>query len=100
MPLPPQQLRPSGGVDGAAFLQRAVAVGQGRVESEESREVRAAALLFSFYKEAHAKRQVAVDRAISLDGLDAEQQVSLVVVDAARVHGAVAHGRVVRRAAP
>ena len=95
-----EQLRTSGGVDRAALLQRAVAVGEGRVEREEAREVRAAALLLSFYQEAHVERQVAVDGAIRLDGLDAQEQVAFVVIDAAREDRAVAHRRVVGRAAP
>src|SRR6185503_1982079 len=95
-----EQLRPAAGVDRAALLQRAVAVGEGRVEREDAREVRAAALLLSFYKEAHAEGQLAVDRAVGLDGLDPQEQVSLVVIDASREHGAVAHRGVIGRGSP
>src|SRR6185503_18962695 len=95
-----EQLRPAAGVDRAALLQRAVAVGEGRVEREDAREVRAAALLLSFYKEAHAEGQLPVDRPVGLDGLDPQEQVSLVVIDASREHGAVAYRGVVRRSTP
>src|SRR6185312_1330100 len=76
------------------------AVGEGRVEREDAREVRAAALLLSFYKEAHAEGELAVDRAVGLDGLDPQKKVSFVVIDASREHSAVAYRGVVRRSAP
>src|SRR5688500_9088739 len=95
-----EQLRPARGIDRATLLQRAVTVGEGRVELEQARQVRTAALLLSFYQEAHVERQLAVDRTICLDGLDAQEQVSFVVVDTAREYRAVADGRLVRRRAP
>ena len=95
-----EQLRPARGVDRAAFFQRAVAVGERRVELEQAGQVRAAALLLSFYQEAHAERELAVDRAIRLERLDAQEQVTFVVVHAAREDRAVTHGRLVRRRAP
>ena len=95
-----EQLRPARGVDGAAFLQRAVAVGQSRVELEEAGEVRAAALLLSFYQEAHMERELAVDRAIRLECLDAQQEMSLVVIDPPSEDRAVTDRGVVGRRGP
>ena len=101
MPLPPRSScgRPAR-VDRAALLERAVAVGERRVELQEAGQVRAAALLLSFYKEAHVERELAVDRAIRLERLDPQEQMSFVVVHAAREDRAVTHGRLVRWRAP
>src|SRR5438105_5052043 len=95
-----EELRTSGGIDASALLQRAVAVGERRVLREQRREVGAAVLLLALDEEAHADRQLAVHRAVGLRGLDAKQQMSLVVVDAARVHRAVADVRLERRGLP
>ena len=95
-----EQLRPARGVDRATLFQRAVAIGERRVELEDAGQVRAAALLLSFYQEPHAEREVAMERAVRFDGLDTQEQVALVVVHAAREDRAVANGGLVRRCAP
>src|SRR5439155_991761 len=84
----------------SATMRRSASVGLPGVEREEPPEVRAPRLLLTFDEEADPDRQLAEHRAVRFDRLDAEQQVSLVVVDAARVHRAVAHRRLVRRRLP
>src|SRR5207247_4438505 len=53
-----QQVRPAGGVDPAALLQRAITVGERRVLREQLRQVRAAVLLLTFDEEAQPDREL------------------------------------------
>ena len=87
-------------IDSAALLERAVAAREVGLEGEQRREIRAAGFFFAFDEEPNADRQLAVDRAMRLDRLDAKQEMSLVVIDASRVHRAVAYRGVVRRRLP
>src|SRR3982751_1014503 len=81
--------RASFAVERAALLERAVAIGETRLEREKLREVRAPRLLLAFDQEPDPDGKIAEHGAVRLDRLDAQKKVSFVVVDAARVHGAV-----------
>src|SRR5205823_12568803 len=95
-----QERRTTSRVDRTALLQCAVAVGQRRIFREQLGEVRAAVLLLAFDEEADTDGQLAVYRAVRLNGLDAKQEMSFVVVRAARPDRAIAHRRLIRSALP
>src|SRR5207249_5231459 len=93
-----RELCPALAVKRTALLQRAVRVGESGLEREEPGEVRAAGFLFAFDQQAHADRQLAENGTVRFDRLDPQEQVSLVVVDTARVDGpALDRWRVGRR---
>src|SRR2546425_4075271 len=95
-----RQQRTALAIDRPALLERAVATCELGLEREEPREIRAAGLLFALDEEPNADGQVAVDRAMRLDRLDAKEKMSLVVIDPARVHRAIAYRGVVGRCPP
>ena len=95
-----RQLRPALAIDRAAFFESSVCLGEPRLKGQELREIRATRLLLAFDKEADLDRELAEDCAMSLDRLHTQEEMSLVVVDAARVYGTVALRRLVRRRFP
>src|SRR5207245_1458127 len=95
-----RQERTALAIDCSALLERAIAAREVGLEREQLPEIRTAGFLFALDEEPNTDRQLAVDRAVRLDRLDAKEKMSLVVIDATRIHRAIAHRGVVRRRLP
>ena len=95
-----RQERTALAIDCSALLERAIAAREVGLEREQLPEIRTAGFLFALDEEPNADRQLAVDRAMCFDRLDAKQKMSLVVIDTTRVHRAIADCRFVGRCFP
>ena len=95
-----RELRTALAIEGAALLQRAVALGEPALQVEERRQIRTSRLLFALDEEPQPDGQLAEHGAMRFHRLDPQQQMSLVVVDATRVQRPVAQAGVVRRCLP